>query len=115
LVREIRANQSAEIIKGHVSKGRFELVISAWPKVSVSKLVQLLKGRTSHELLRSSPALRVLCPGHHLWARGYLCHSLGDVADEMITACLENKNNHGYDGDDGDHGDDKDDDDYDDY
>ena len=51
LIREICKTMDVEIIKGHVSKDHLHLLVSVPPHLSVSKLVQRLKGKTSRKLL----------------------------------------------------------------
>ena len=82
LVRQIcRVN---EIVKGHVEKDHVHLFVSVPPYLSVSKVMQYLKGKTSHKLLMEFAHLRRQFWGRHLWARGYFAASSGNVTDEVI-------------------------------
>jgi putative transposase len=56
-----------------------------------SRLVQRLKGKTSHHLLAEFAHLRRAFWGRHLWARGYFCCSSGNVTDEAIKAYIESQ------------------------
>ena len=47
LVREICKSNDVEIIKGYVSQDHIHLFVSVPPHMSLSKLVQLIKGKTS--------------------------------------------------------------------
>ncbi len=51
LVRQICKAKDVEIIKGHVSINHVHVFVSVLPHVSVSQLVQALKGKTSRKLL----------------------------------------------------------------
>jgi putative transposase len=51
LIREICKTKDVEIIKGSIAKDHVHLFVSAPPYVSVSKLVQSLKGKTSYNFL----------------------------------------------------------------
>ncbi|MFT4204518.1 MAG: IS200/IS605 family transposase, partial [Chitinophagaceae bacterium] len=51
LIRKICKENEFEIIKGHVSKDHIHLFVSCPPTLSVSKLLQLLKGKSSRKLL----------------------------------------------------------------
>ncbi len=51
LIREICKSMDVEIIKGHVSKDHLHILVSVPPHLSVSKLVQRLKGKTSRKLM----------------------------------------------------------------
>jgi putative transposase len=89
LVREICHTYSVQILRGHVSKDHIHLLISAPPQLSVSKLVQYLKGKTSRKLLQEDQRLKKLFWGNHLWARGFFAVSSGTVTDEQIMAYIE--------------------------
>jgi putative transposase len=47
LIRQICKEQEVEILKGHVSKDHVHLFVSVPPYLSISKLVQYLKGKSS--------------------------------------------------------------------
>jgi putative transposase len=91
LIRQICQSMEVGIIKGHVSKDHVHLFVSVPPQVTVSRLVQKLKGRTSHHLMAEYQHLRKTFWGRHLWARGYFCCSSGTVTDEVIKAYIENQ------------------------
>ncbi|MEM9675305.1 MAG: IS200/IS605 family transposase, partial [Bacteroidota bacterium] len=52
LIREICLANEIQIIKGHVSKDHIHLLISYPPRLSVAKIAQYLKGKTSRKLLQ---------------------------------------------------------------
>ena len=83
LVRQVCKENEVEIIRGHVSKDHIHLLLSVPPTISVSKLVQLMKGRSSRKLLMEDKNLQRQYWGQHLWARGYFVASSGNVTDEM--------------------------------
>ena len=91
LIMEICRKQEVEILKGHMSKEHLHLLVSIPPQVTISRLVQRLKGRTSYTLLQEFAHLRKKYWGRHVWARGYFCCSSGNVTDEVIKAYLENQ------------------------
>jgi putative transposase len=78
-----------EIVKGHVSKDHLHILVSAPPHLSVSKLVQHLKGKTSRKLLSEYRRLAQQFWGRHLWARGYFVASSGNVTDDIIVQYIE--------------------------
>ena len=59
------------------------------PMVTISRLVQRVKGKTSHKLLMEFEHLRRQYRGRHLWARGYFCRSNGNVTDDVIREYIE--------------------------
>ena len=89
IVRQLCAAQSVEIIRGSVSRDHIHLFVSIPPQVTISRLVQKLKGKSSHVLLHNFPSLRRQYWGRHLWARGYFCCSSGNVTDEIIKQYVE--------------------------
>ena len=91
LIREICKANEVEIIKGHVSKDHIHLFVSAPPKLSISKLMQYIKGKTSHKMLFEFKHLQRQFWGKHLWARGYFAVSSGNVTDEVIMKYIENQ------------------------
>jgi putative transposase len=79
------------IIQGHVAKDHVHLFVSIPPQVTISRLVQRLKGKSAYKLLQEFPHLRKKFWGQHLWARGYFCCSSGNVTDEVIKAYIANQ------------------------
>ena len=67
------------------------LMVSIPPSLSVSQVMQYIKGKSSRMLLREYTELRRRYWGQHLWARGYFCASSGAVTDEMIKAYIESQ------------------------
>ena len=91
LIREICRANDVEIIKGHVAKDHVHLLVSIPPQISISRLVQKLKGKSSYKLLHEYSHLQKQFWGRHLWARGYFCCSSGNVTDDVIAAYIENQ------------------------
>jgi len=91
LIREICRTNNIQILRGHVSKDHIHLFISAPPQLSVSKIVQYLKGKTSRKLLQEDAYLRKKFWGNHLWGRGFFVASSGTVTDEVIMNYIENQ------------------------
>ena len=91
LLRQICGDQDVSILKGRVSKDHVHLFVSIPPQVTISRLVQRLKGKTAYKLLTEFPHLRKQFWGRHVWARGYFCCSSGNVTDEVIAAYIENQ------------------------
>ena len=89
LIREICKSMDVEIIKGRVSKDHLHLLVSVPPHLSVSKLVQHLKGKSSRKLLSEYKRLAKQFWGRHLWACGYFVASRGNVTDEVIAQYIE--------------------------
>lgn len=91
LIREICKTNDVEILKGHVSKDHVHLFLSVPPTISISQLVQFLKGKSSRKLMFGFKELQKQFWGQHLWARGYFACSSGNITDEVIMKYIENQ------------------------
>jgi len=91
LIREICLANEVQIVKGHISKDHIHLLLSYPPKLSISKMAQYLKGKTSRKLLQEYSGLRKQLWGGHIWARGYFAVSTGDVTDKVIKQYIESQ------------------------
>lgn len=91
LIRQICKANEVDILKGHVSKDHIHLLVSVPPQLSVSKLVQYLKGKSSIKLQQEFKHLQKEYWGRHIWARGYFAASSGNVTDEIIAEYINNQ------------------------
>jgi len=89
LIREICKGKEIEIIKGHVSKDHVHIFVSVPPHISVSHVMQSLKGKTSRKMMSEFKSLSRTFWGRHIWARGYFVASSGNVTDEVIMKYIE--------------------------
>ena len=92
MIRDIGAQHEVKIMKGHVAKDHVHLFLSIPPQVTISRLLQWLKGKTAHHLLAEFAHLKKQFWGRHLWARGYFCGSSGNVSDEVIAKYIAEQN-----------------------
>jgi putative transposase len=95
------------ILRGEVALRLRELVRQTWPvwrctskaamwlsippQLSVSELMEHIKGRSSRKLLDEFSDLNRQFWGKHIWARGYFAASLGNVTDEIIKQYIESQ------------------------
>ena len=91
LIREVCGKFDVPIPKGHLSKDHVPLLLSIPPQVTISRLVQHLKGKTAYKMMREFTPLRKQSWGRHLWARGYFCCSSGNVTDQVIAEYIANQ------------------------
>ncbi len=91
LIRQVCREQEVEILSGSVSKDHVHVFLSIPPKVTISRLVQRMKGFSSYKLMLEFKHLEKAFWGRHLWGRGYFCVSSGQVTDEVIKAYIENQ------------------------
>jgi len=99
LIREICKAKDIEILKGHVSRDHVHVFLSVAPHLSVSQVVQWLKGKTSRKLMMEYKSLSRAFWGRHIWARGYFVASSGNVTDEVIMKYIEEQGKEPPDGD----------------
>ncbi len=89
LIREICRSNDIEIRRGHVSREHVHLLVSVPPGLSPSRVMQAVKGKTSHYLLAEFRSLQKEFWGRHLWARGYFVATSGNVTDDVIAQYIE--------------------------
>ena len=91
IIRQGCNSMNVTIIKGSIGKEHVHLLVSVPPSLSVSKLVQQLKGKTSRTLQMEFKNLRKRYWGQHLWSTGYFCRSIGTVTRDIIKEYIENQ------------------------
>ena len=91
LIRMVCKNNEVEILASRASKDHVHLLVSAPPYLSVSKLVQYVKGYSSRKLVMDYKELNKQFWGQHLWARGYFAASSGNVTDEVILEYIKHQ------------------------
>lgn len=89
LIREVCLQNEIMILKGHMKPDHVHLFVSVPPRLSVSKMMQYIKGKSSRKLQQVYPTLKKRYWGQHMWSRGYFCASSGSVTDEQILHYIE--------------------------
>jgi len=84
LVIEICKANEIEILSGHVGKDHVHVFLSCPPNLSPSKIMQLIKGKSSRKLMMEFQHIQKAFWGRHLWARGYFVATSGNVTDEVV-------------------------------
>ena len=85
LIRQICNAHDIEILQGHVRPDHVHLLLSVPPHLSPSRVMQAVKGKSSHHLLMDHRRLRSAFWGRHLWGRGYFVCTTGNVTDATIA------------------------------
>lgn len=76
--------QGCEPMELNVQIDHVHLVVSVPPKVSVSRLMGILKGKLAIKLFKSYPSLKEKPYwGNHFWARGYFVSTVG-IDEDVI-------------------------------
>ena len=93
IIRTICKNQNIQIISGAVAPDHVHMYLSIPPTLSVSKVLQLIKGISSNKLMQEFPELQKRYWGRHFWARGYFVSTVGNIDEETIKNYIKNHNN----------------------
>ncbi len=72
-----------------MSKDHIYLLLSYPPRLSVAKLIQYIKGKTSRKLLQEYTEISKKFWDSHIMARGYFAISTGNVTDELIAEYID--------------------------
>ena len=91
LIREVCKSEDVEILKGHVRPDHVHLMLSLPPQLAPSRIMQAIKGKSSHHLMVDFRRLNREFWGRHLWARGYFVCTTGNVTDKAIKHYIENQ------------------------
>ena len=91
LIRQGCDAKEITIIRGNISKDHVHILVSCPTTLSPAKIMQYLKGRSSHLLQDEFPELKKRYWGQHMWARGYFCGTVGQVDEETIKNYIENQ------------------------
>ena len=83
-VRSLCEWKSCEVIELTMQKDHVHLIVTIPPKVSVSTLMGILKGKTAIKIFKSYPELKKKPYwGNHFWARGYCSSTIGFDEDKV--------------------------------
>ena len=76
--------KKCEVIELNVQEDHIHLLVSVPPKISISYLMGVLKGKIAIKIFKSYPRLKKKPYwGNHFWARGYFVSTVG-LDEEMI-------------------------------
>jgi putative transposase len=90
---EISTRSNFEIDTIEVDADHIHLLVSYEPHISISQIVRVLKGETTHDLwAKHEPALRLQFWKTHLfWSPSYFACSVGNASQEVIRQYIENQ------------------------
>jgi putative transposase len=91
VIAQTCAEKKLVIIRGHVRTDHIHMLIRAPGDVSPSKIMNLIKGKSSYRLQREFPEIRKQYWGQHIWARGFFCATVGAVTEETIKKYIEDQ------------------------
>ncbi len=83
-IKQLCEWKKVDVKEMNVQEDHVHIVVSIPPKVSISELMGVLKGKTAIKLFKDYPGLkRKPYWGNHFWSRGY-CVSTGELDEEKI-------------------------------
>ena len=83
-IRSLCEWKAVDILELNVREDHIHAVVSIPPKVSISELMGILKGKTAIKLFKSYPALKSKPYwGNHFWSRGYCVSTIGLDEDKI--------------------------------
>ncbi len=88
IVREVVAEHGGEILGLEVMPDHVHLLVELAPAVPLSRLVQLLKGRSSRRLRQEFPSLR---PLPALWSPSWFVSTVGGAPLDVVKRYVENQ------------------------
>ena len=94
LTREICTANYIDIVSGSLSPDHVHLLISVPPSISLSKVMQYIKGKTSRKIMMEFEHLRKRYWGQHIWARGYFAVTVGNLNEKQVHEYIENQETH---------------------
>ena len=89
ICRQVCAELGVEIIHGVLSSDHVHMFVSVPPKLAISDLMRLMKGRSSHKVQREFPHLKKRYWGRHFWGRGYFSTTNGAITEDVVLKYLE--------------------------
>lgn len=92
VMREVCAGLGAELVEFNGETDHVHLLVRYPPKLSVSTLVNRLKGVSAHYLRAEFPAhIRKYLWGEHFWSPSYFAASCGGAPLAIVKEYIENQ------------------------
>ena len=90
ILRKICEMNEVTLIEGKVCLDHVHMYVSIPPKMSVSKFVGTLKGKSALMFFDMHPELKDKY-NRHFWAVGYFVSTVGEVNEATITEYIKNQ------------------------
>jgi putative transposase len=88
IIAQVVDDAGGQVIEAEVMPDHGHLLVEVAPTVALSKLVQMLKGRSSRLLRAEYP---VLCRGAALWSPSWFVATVGGAPLEVVRRYVENQ------------------------
>lgn len=90
LLKDLAKQQGCQILEGHLRPDHIHILISIPPKLSVSKVIGFIKGKSAIAIARTYVGRRKNFAGQSFWARGYYVSTVG-ADEESVRAYIQNQ------------------------
>ena len=94
LLREICTANYVDVVSGSVSPEHVHMLVSVPPSLSISKLVQYMKGKSGRKIMMEFSHLKKRYWGQHMWAKGYFVVTVGNLNEKQIQQYIEEQETH---------------------
>lgn len=93
LIEECAEVNNWKIDELNIQKDHVHLLIQLRPDISVSKVIQLIKGKSSFVIRKEFPKLKEFFWGKasSFWADGYFVETVGQVNEQVIIEYIRNQ------------------------
>ena len=89
IIMQVCDEMGVHIVKAVLARDHVHMFLSIPPKLSLSDVMQRIKGRSSRRIQMEFSELRKRYWGRRFWARGYFSTTSGNVTDDIIKQYLE--------------------------
>ena len=89
IIRQVCGERGVTIVRGVLSSDHVHMFVSVPPKLAISDLVRLMKGRSSHKVQREFPHLKKRYWGQRFWGRGYFSTTNGVITEDIVLQYLD--------------------------
>ncbi len=94
LLREVCTANYVDVVSGSVSPEHVHMLVSVPPSLSISKLVQYMKGKSGRKIMMEFSHLKKRYWGQHMWAKGYFVVTVGNLNEKQIQQYIEEQETH---------------------
>ena len=89
IIRQTSDEMGVYIVRDVLARDHVHMFLSTPLKLSLSDVMQRIKGRSSRRIQMEFPELRKRYWGRRFWARGYFSTTSGNGTDDIIMQYLE--------------------------
>jgi len=89
IIRQACSELCIEILKGMLSKDHVHMFIAVPPQHSITEVMRCIKGWPSRKIQQEFPTIRKRYWRRHVWQRGYLSTTAGNITQDLMLQYLE--------------------------